>query len=147
VSYDAQPDSTNLEFVKPLGTGTSLWASTLTTYPYSMRCLQLDPLEKWWADAANRDAFSHVSHTFTHESEDQATYSDVTKEISWNQLWLAQVGISKGRSWSAKGLIPPAITGLHNGDALKAWSDNGIVNAVGDNTRKVLLNSVSIAGE
>lgn len=30
---------------------------------------------------------------------------------------------------------------MHNGDALKAFVDNGIVNGVGDNTRPVLMNS------
>lgn len=84
----------------------------------------------------------HVSHTFTHESENAATYSDVYKEISWNQAWLDMVGISGAKWWSGRGLIPPAITGVHNGDALKAWADCGIKNGVGDNTRSVLLNQV-----
>jgi hypothetical protein len=44
--------------------------------------------------------------------------------------------------FSSKGLIPPAITGLHNGDAIKAWHDAGIQNVVGDNTRPSLMNSV-----
>lgn len=129
--------------MKPPGTGTSLWPSSAGEYPFSEECVVLDPLQNWWATDENRDAFMHVSHTFTHESEDQATYFDVSKEITWNQAWLAQLGISWAFYFSGKGLIPPAITGLHNGDALRAWSDNGIVNAVGDNTRKVLLNAVS----
>lgn len=45
--------------------------------------------------------------------------------------------------FSSKGLIPPAITGLHNGDAIKAWHDGGIINVVGDNTRPVLMNQVN----
>jgi hypothetical protein len=36
--------------------------------------------------------------------------------------------------------IPPAITGLHNGDALRGFLDNGILCGVGDNTRPVLRN-------
>lgn len=84
----------------------------------------------------------HISHTFTHEAQDAATYSDVMKEISWNQAWIAQWGLNSSKWFSGRGLIPPAITGLHNGDALQAWSDNGLVNAVGDNTRPVLLNPV-----
>lgn len=104
--------------------------------------MQLDALENWWTIPANRDAFSHVSHTFTHENEDAATYFDVSREITWNQAWLNQVGISDAARFSPRGLIPPAITGLHNGDALQAWFDNGIVNVVGDNTRSVLMNPV-----
>jgi hypothetical protein len=70
-----------------------------------------------------------------------ATYSDASKEITFNQAWLKQVGLDAAKRWSPKGIIPPAITGLHNGDAIKAWLDNGIVNVVGDNTRPLLRNS------
>jgi hypothetical protein len=70
-----------------------------------------------------------------------ATYSDASKEISFNQAWVTQIGLDTAKRWSAKGLIPPAITGLHNGDAIKAWLDNGITNVVGDNTRPLLRNS------
>jgi hypothetical protein len=145
ITYAAQPDPTaaTLEYVKPPGTGTSLWPATASTYPYSLACIQLDPLQNWWAKPTNRDAFMHISHTFTHEAQDAATYSDVMKEIAWNQAWVAQWGLNGAKWFSNKGLIPPAITGLHNGDALRAWSENGLVNAVGDNTRPVLLNTVS----
>ena len=142
ISYSPQA-STDLEYVKPIGTGTNLWPSTSSTggYPYSLSCAQVDSLETFLAVAANRDAFMHVSHTFTHESQNNATYFDVAREISWNQAWLAQVGLSSAKFFSGKGIIPPAITGLHNGDALRAWSDYGISNAVGDNTRPALLNT------
>ncbi|KAF8858726.1 hypothetical protein BDZ45DRAFT_704640 [Acephala macrosclerotiorum] len=86
ISYAAQPDPTaaTLEYVKPPGSGTSLWPDSAAKYPYSLACVQLDPLQNWWTKPANRD-----------------------------------------------------------GDALQAWSDNGLVNAVGDNTRPVLLNPVT----
>lgn len=92
--------------------------------------------------AANRDAFAHVSHTFTHEALDNATYHDATREISFNVAWMKQVGISSATMFSPKGLIPPAITGMHNGDVIQAWSDNGLTAVVGDNTRPVLMNQV-----
>lgn len=63
------------------------------------------------------------------------------KEITFNQAWLAQVGLTAAKRWSPQGLIPPAITGLFNGDAIKAFMDNGIINVVGDNTRPLLRNS------
>jgi hypothetical protein len=72
-----------------------------------------------------------------------ATYSDTAKEITFNQAWLKQVGLDAALRWSGKGIIPPAITGLHNADTLRAWKDNGIVNVVGDNTRPLLLNTVN----
>lgn len=79
----------------------------------------------------------------THEDLTNATYSDTSKEISFNQAWLKQVGLDAAARFSPKGIIPPAITGLHNADALQAWKDNGIVNVVGDNTRPLLLNTVN----
>lgn len=54
---------------------------------------------------------------------------------------MKQVGISQATQFSAGGLIPPAITGTHNGDVIKAWMDRGIKSIVGDNTRPVLMNT------
>jgi len=99
-------------------------------------------MKTWFATPANRDAFSHVSHTFTHEAENNATYFDIVHEITWNQAWLTQSGLASATMFSPAGIVPPAITGLHNGDAIKAWMDNGITNVVGDNSRPVLRNTV-----
>jgi hypothetical protein len=134
---------TPLEFQKPLGTGTNMWPTTPTTYGYSAQCVNLDPLKTWFSTAANRDNFAHLSHTYTHMELNNATYSDAAKEIQFNQAWLSAVGLSNAKYFSANGLIPPAITGLHNGDVLKAWKDNGLTNCVGDNTRPPLRNSVN----
>ncbi|KAE8441935.1 hypothetical protein EG329_004143 [Mollisiaceae sp. DMI_Dod_QoI] len=142
IEYPDQID-TPLEFAKPLGTGTSLWPATSDDYPYDISCTNLDALKVWWSDPDNLNAFAHVSHTFTHEDQDNATYFDCSREISWNQAWLTQVGIADADRFSPQGIIPPAITGLHNGDALRAWVDNGIVNVVGDNTRPVLMNQIN----
>ena len=81
-----------------------------------------------------------TNHTSTHEALNNATYTDASKEISFNRVWLQQSGISSARKFSNSGLIPPAITGLHNADAIRAWMDNGIKHVVGDNTRGVLTN-------
>lgn len=140
IEYDEQID-TALEFQKPLGTGTDIWPSTPTAYAWSLACTKLDDLNLWWTLPSNRDAFAHVTHTFTHEGLNNATYADTSREISFNQAWMAQVGIDQAERFSGTGLIPPAITGMHNGDALQAFVDNGIVNGVGDNTRPVLMNS------
>ncbi|KAG4029800.1 hypothetical protein MFRU_014g00990 [Monilinia fructicola] len=141
IEYGEQID-TPLEFVKPIGTGTDIWPATAGLYPnFSSTCLNADPLLRWWATPSNLNAFAHISHTFTHEDQNNATYADVYREITWNQGWLAATGIANAQRFSPKGLIPPAITGLHNGDALRAWSNSGILHAVGDNTRPALLNS------
>jgi hypothetical protein len=139
IEYNEIPD-TPLEFQKPLGSGTDQWPATPTKYAYTTQCNNLDPLKTWFSTAANRDKFAHISHTYTHEELNNATYSDAAKEIQFNQAWLSAVGIANGRYFTANGLIPPAITGLHNGDVLKAWRDNGLTNCVGDNTRPVLRN-------
>ncbi|XMA11469.1 hypothetical protein WAI453_004260 [Rhynchosporium graminicola] len=132
---------TPLEWQKPIGSGTALWPETAKDYAnYSSKCMGKDELLIWWQKSANLNAFSHVSHTFTHEDQNNATYADVFKEISWNKGWLDAVGISAAKQFTSTGIIPPAITGLHNGDALQAWADNGIIHVVGDNTRKALLN-------
>jgi hypothetical protein len=129
--------------MKPIGTGVNLWPSTPVTYPYTTKCTNLDALKTWWAQTSNLNAFYHISHTFTHEDQDNATYFDVYQELTWNQAWLTQVGIAGAKYFSPKGLVPPAITGLHNGDAIRAWIAAGIVNVVGDNTRPVLMNTVN----
>lgn len=81
----------------------------------------------------------------THAALNNATYNDVAKEISFNRVWLQHSGLSSARHYSPAGLIPPAITGMHNADAIKAWMDNGIKYVVGDNTRTPLLNNVRLA--
>jgi hypothetical protein len=143
IEYDS-PSDTALEFQKPLGTGTNLWPATPTTYDWTAACTKMDPLLVWWTTAENLNSFGSISHTFTHEEQNNATYSDVYKEISFNQAWLKQVGIDKSAHFTANGIIPPAITGLHNGDALRAWWQNGITNCVGDNTRPALLNKQNV---
>ncbi|KAL2070954.1 hypothetical protein VTL71DRAFT_13980 [Oculimacula yallundae] len=140
IEYDEQID-TPLEFQKPLGSGEDIWPLEPKTYTWSRACTDLDPLQKWWTNPANRDVFAHVTHTFSHAGLNNATYADTSKEISFNKAWIAQIGIDKALHWSSTGLIPPAITGMHNGDAIRAWMDNGIVNGVGDNTRPVLMNA------
>lgn len=143
IEYPDQVD-TPLEFMKPPGTGTDIWPTNITEYKWSLECSQLDPLLQFWQNDTNFNAFYHISHTFTHEDEDNATYSDVTKEISWNVQWLQTVGFYDSDRFSPNGIIPPAITGLHNADALQAWADNGLKWVVGDNTRPVLMNPVCI---
>lgn len=140
ISYSQLP-APPLEFQKDLGTGTDVWPTTPTSYTWTKACVQQDPIGAWFMKAANRDAFLHVSHTFSHENLNNATYSDVNKEMKFNIAWLSQTGISSGK-FSKNSLIPPAITGLHNGDAIKAFLDNGITVVVGDSSRPPLLNQV-----
>ncbi|KAH7114757.1 hypothetical protein B0J13DRAFT_488082 [Dactylonectria estremocensis] len=139
VDYESPPD-TPLEWVKPPGTGTDLWPSEFVKYGWSQACAKRDTLASWFLKTTNLNQFAHLSHTFTHEELNNATYRDAAREIQFNQAWMAQMGIDKATRFSAHGLIPPAITGLHNADVIKAWVDNGIYYVVGDNTRSPLRN-------
>lgn len=129
----------NDEWVKPIGTGTSMWPAN-QTYDWSTQCTLLDPLASYFQTTSKRDAFAFVSHTFTHEDLDNATFSDCWNEVTFNQQHAAHIGLADALRWSPNGLIPPAITGLHNGDALNAFYQNGIYHVVGDNTRPALRN-------
>ncbi|KAF2837346.1 hypothetical protein M501DRAFT_1006822 [Patellaria atrata CBS 101060] len=139
IDYPEQID-TPLEFKKPLGTGEDIWPATPEEYMWESECLELDDLGNWFADKNNLNAFAHISHTFTHEVLNNATFDDTYKEITWNQQWLANTGISEAKLFSPEGLIPPGITGLHNGDAIRAWVEGGIKYVVGDNTRPAIRN-------
>lgn len=138
VDYTSPPD-TALEFQKPLGTGTDLWPATWVNYTWSLTCAKLDPVATWFN--TNPNTFAAVSHTFSHEELNNATYHDASREIYFNIAWLKQIGLWTSNKFSPSGIIPPAITGMHNGDAIKAWMDNGIKFVVGDNTRPVLRNT------
>ncbi|KAF2753661.1 hypothetical protein EJ05DRAFT_514619 [Pseudovirgaria hyperparasitica] len=140
ITYTPNPETT-VEFVKPPGTGTNVWPSSPTSFSWTTQCLALDTMEQWFAAAANLNTFAHLSHTFTHLSLNNATYADTAREIAFNKAWLTASGIASATHFSPNGLVPPAITGLHNLDALQAWLDNGISSAVGDNTRTSLLNT------
>lgn len=139
VDYPSPPD-TPLEYVKPPGTGKDLWSAEFEKYGWTKKCAELDPFAAWFLKKDNLNAFAHLSHTFTHLELNNATYHDATREIHFNQAWMKQMGIDTAARFSPKGLIPPAITGLHNADAIKAWMDNGLAYVVGDNTRAPLKN-------
>ncbi|EHK96873.1 hypothetical protein M7I_7417 [Glarea lozoyensis 74030] len=147
IEYADQVD-TPLEFVKPLGSGTDLWPAKMVTYAkdgkYTSDCIENDELMQWFMDSDNLNSFAHISHTFTHMDQNNATYADALREITWNTAWLKSAGLSKAKKYTVDGIIPPAITGLHNGDALRAWADAGIKHVVGDNTRSILLNQCDL---
>lgn len=141
VDYDS-PEDTPLEWVKPPGTGQNKWPNQFVygQYPWSQTCAKLDKFASWFLNKDNLNHFAHVSHTFTHLELNNATYQDASREIDFNRAWMKQMGIDQAARYSPNGLVPPAITGLHNADVIRAWSDNKITFVVGDNTRPVLQN-------
>lgn len=139
VYYADEPDPP-LDYVKPVGTGVDQWPTTPKNYTWSLACAELDPLENWFQNTANSAQLRHISHTFTHLNLDNATYNDTYKEIQFNQVYLAEIGLANGTNFSPHGIIPPAITGIHNGDALRAWKQLGIDAVVGDSSRPLICN-------
>lgn len=142
IYYD-MPEGTPLEYVKPAGTGVDIWPAGHEKYNWSSKCTEIGKFGSWFRKPENLNHFAHLSHTFTHEEMNNATYHDAAREIQYNQAWMKQIGIDQAKRFSPNGLIPPAITGVRNGDVIRAWMDNGIKYAVGDNTRPVLRNPKS----
>jgi hypothetical protein len=141
--FTSWDEPTDLEYEKPLGTGIDRWPKT-PVFDWTADCVFLDPLARFFANTTNRDAVGLVSHTFTHLELNNATYHDALREIQFNLLYAELLNFTNAKRFSGSGLIPPAITGLHNGDAIRAWADNGLWNAIGDNTRPALRNPKSL---
>ena len=136
--------SQNLEWLKPLGSGVNSVPDPVS-YVWSLNCLLLDPLATFFHNPTNRDFFGWISHTFTHEDLENATYYDTNFQMSFNYHHAQLLGLTQStRGWANKTFIPPAITGLHNGDALQAFMNNGIIGGVGDSTRPALVNQQNI---
>ncbi|CAI6080381.1 unnamed protein product [Clonostachys chloroleuca] len=134
------------EWRKPLGTGEDVWptGAKYETFSWSLACAKIDQFALWFTKSANLNHFAHLSHTFSHMSLNNATYHDAKREIQFNQAWMKLMGIDAATRFTANGIIPPAITGLNNGDSIQALMDNGIKHVVGDNTRPATRNPNSV---
>jgi len=61
IEYDEPDYGTPVEFVKPPGTGTTLWPEWAQEYPYTDACTNSDETLNWWQDPSNLNAFAHIS--------------------------------------------------------------------------------------
>ncbi|KAJ3403122.1 hypothetical protein HDV05_008046 [Chytridiales sp. JEL 0842] len=137
--------SVNKEFKKPLGTGIDVWAP-INLNPYSSASvaanlnnfLQYDPLFNFIY--TNQEQYFLGSHTFTHEDLNNCTYRDAFNEITVNQNFARGVGFDTKPNWSKHSLVSPGISGIFNGDAIRAWRDAGLTSVVGDITRPNINN-------
>jgi len=81
--------------------------------------------------------FFFLSHTYSHPCTlDYATYEFAYNDLSKN-IPVAERLFSDGTAsahFSPASLVNPCITGLFNGDVLRAMKANGIIYAVGDNS-------------
>ncbi|KAI9344678.1 hypothetical protein BDR26DRAFT_184899 [Obelidium mucronatum] len=143
---DFDPDLTDapLNWKKPLGTGKTLWPAG-ANHNWNKSILAKDPIYNFFSAPGNLTSvtskFLWCSHTFTHEILNNNTYSDTINEVSFNfhlaELW----GLDGQPFWSNKSMVTPGISGIFNGDALKALLDFGITGAVGDSSRPSLWNT------
>jgi len=99
-----------------------------------------DPLYKYFKDTKNQDNFYWVSNTFSHQKLDYASYHDADTEMKLNIKMCSEpyLGMYERPCFSKHSIISPQISGLHNADALKAFTENEIYSAVGDTARKDL---------
>lgn len=84
--------------------------------------------------------FWYITHTYTHPFLDEFSYGACRKELSDN--WDAGkrvFGDPLPEAVSQSAMVNPAITGLFNPACLRAMIDEGIVTAVGDNSRTELI--------
>ncbi|KAI9344677.1 hypothetical protein BDR26DRAFT_857406 [Obelidium mucronatum] len=146
IDFDPDLTDTPLNWKKPLGTGKTLWPAGVN-YNWNKTILAKDPIYNFFSAPGNLTSvtskFLWCSHTFTHEILNNNTYSDTINEISFNfhlaskDLW----GLDGQPYWSNKSMVTPGISGIFNGDALKALLDFGITGAVGDSSRPSLWNT------
>ncbi|KAJ3098676.1 hypothetical protein HDU97_003793 [Phlyctochytrium planicorne] len=146
VDFDPDLTDTPLDWKKPLGTGMTLWkanqASPWETNDSVLK--QADPLYAYFAGKTlPTSKFYWCSHTFTHEILNNCTYSDAYKEIQFNQKLAKSLGLTLAgnlASYSPGSMVTPGISGIFNGDALKALTDLGVKASVGDSSRPKVQN-------
>ncbi|KAJ3350009.1 hypothetical protein HDU83_009950 [Entophlyctis luteolus] len=145
-ALDFDPDLTDtaLNWKKPLGTGLSLWPALSTINQNWGTILQSDSLYQFVKMTTIASKFLWVSHTFTHEILNNNSYSDTMNEVTFNFKLAssAYMGLNGKSYWSNKTMVTPGISGLFNGDALRALSDFGIKAAVGDSSRMPTMNAL-----
>ncbi|KAJ3381227.1 hypothetical protein HDU84_005270 [Entophlyctis sp. JEL0112] len=137
---------TPLNWVKPLGTGMTLWPNISTLDLNWTKSLGLDPLYQYLSPEnaqTTTSKFLWISHTFTHEILNNNSYSDTLTEMNMNFRMASSnfLDLVGKQYWSNNTLVTPGISGLFNGDALRALYDFGVKGAVGDSSRPPTLNS------
>ncbi|KAJ3006452.1 UNVERIFIED_CONTAM: hypothetical protein HDU68_004059, partial [Siphonaria sp. JEL0065] len=146
---DIDPDLTDapLDWVKPLGSGKSIWpAASAIDRNWLKVDLAKDPLYNFFSAPGNVSSttskFLWCSHTFTHEILNNNSYADTSNEISFNFNLVSKFfwGLDGKPFWSNRSMVTPGISGIFNGDALKALMDFGVTAAVADSSRPKTLN-------
>ncbi|KAJ3192166.1 hypothetical protein HK101_006946 [Irineochytrium annulatum] len=137
VDFDPDTTDTPLDWVKPLGTGYTLWPVKRDENWNAATLIAADKLLAYMRQPAVASQFFWCSHTFTHEILNNNSYSDTINELSHNyrMAGAAFANVAGTSYWSNFSMVTPGISGLFNGDALRALVDFGITAAVGDSSR------------
>ncbi len=76
--------------------------------------------------------FNWVSHTYTHKDLNRISYSDAMYQLSENAKFAKTLMAGFEHRFSPHSMVTPHISGLFNGDALRAMKSNGIYHIVND---------------
>jgi len=128
----------NNGYKKPLEeNGSTRWGDNIDSEWDDNILQQNDELYKYFKDPKNQDNFYWVSHTFSHQKLDYASYHDADTEMKLNIKMSSEpyLGMYNRPCFSPNSIVTPEISGLHNGDALRALSENNVFYAVGDTSR------------
>jgi len=130
------------EYKKPLGddVGSKRWGTDFDTDWDDNILQEKDELYKYFKDPKHQDDFFWLTHTFSHQKLDFATYHDADTEMKLNIKMSKEpyLGMYDRPCYSPHSIVTPEISGLHNGDALRALKENGVNYAVGDTSRQDL---------
>jgi hypothetical protein len=81
---------------------------------------------------AQQAEFKWINHTYTHQNLDAVSYEIARREVGENVRSAAALGFFR---FSGQSLVTPEISGLSNGDAMRALFDAGVRYVVSDTSR------------
>jgi hypothetical protein len=120
------------------------------TFPYNYGTVKVDlggykkdPLFQRAMQRDVLDSFIWESHTFDHPYLDNLTFDEVTAEYTKNVpgilLLFNVTDVNDIPNYCKKSTITPSISGLFNGEAIRAILEFGFQFVVGDNSRSELI--------
>eukprot|EP00833_Pecoramyces_ruminatium_P011409 jgi/Orpsp1_1/1185441/evm.model.c7180000093753.1 len=127
------------DYVKPLDEiGSCRWPETIDSDWDDEILRENDKLYEYFAkNPETQDNFYWLTHTFSHQNLDFASYHDADMEISLNIKMCEEpyLGMYSRDCFSPHSIVCPEISGLHNGHTLQAFKKNDVLYAVGDVSR------------
>ncbi|OUM57546.1 hypothetical protein PIROE2DRAFT_17441 [Piromyces sp. E2] len=136
-SYEHHPKEYG--YVKPLEEeGTHKWPDVIDSDWDDSVLRSGDKLYDYFArNPEAQDHFYWLTHTFSHQNLNYASFHDADMEIALNVKMADEpyLGMYKRECYSPQSIVCPEISGLHNGHTLQAFEKNHVHFAVGDTSR------------